>query len=130
MAEKIIKLSSFPYKGADGIERTALRGGKVDITEDADLERGERLGVFATDEDLKEGTVFGDFYAARQAKESSDEGASDSELAEQPAVKPKGNASRDAWAAYATAQGASEDETRPEDEGGLSRDALRDKYGS
>jgi hypothetical protein len=65
MAEKIIKVSSFPYSGEDGIERTALRGEKVDVN-GADLKRGERLEAFATDDDLKPGTVFGDFYAATQ----------------------------------------------------------------
>lgn len=40
---------------------------------------------------------------------------------------PKGNASRDEWAAYATTKGAPESETA---EDGLSRDELRDKYGA
>lgn len=42
---------------------------------------------------------------------------------------PKGNASRDEWAAYAASVGASEDETRPVEEGGLKQTELRDKYG-
>ncbi|MEV4197021.1 hypothetical protein [Micromonospora globbae] len=45
-------------------------------------------------------------------------------------AKPAGNASRDQWAAYAAKKGAPESETAPVDEGGLSRDALREKYGS
>lgn len=44
--------------------------------------------------------------------------------------RPHGNASRDAWAAYAATKGAPEDETKAVDEGGLSRDELRSKYGS
>lgn len=42
---------------------------------------------------------------------------------------PKGNASRDEWAAWATKQGAPDEETRPTDEGGLKQAELRDKYG-
>lgn len=41
---------------------------------------------------------------------------------------PKGNASRDEWAAYATSKGAPEEETRPVEDGGLGRDDLRAKY--
>ncbi len=44
--------------------------------------------------------------------------------------KPAGNASRDDWAAYAAATGAPQDDTRPVDQGGLSRDDLRAKYGN
>ena len=43
---------------------------------------------------------------------------------------PKGNASRDEWAAYATEQGAPEEETRPVEEGGLKQTELREKYGN
>lgn len=42
---------------------------------------------------------------------------------------PKGNATRDEWAAYATTKGAPEEDTRPVDEGGLKQTELRDKYG-
>lgn len=42
---------------------------------------------------------------------------------------PKGNASREEWAAYAATQGASTEETRPVEEGGLKQTELRDKYG-
>lgn len=134
MAERIIKLSSFPYKGADGVERTALRGETVDITEDIDLERGERLDVFATDDDLKPGTVFGDFYVAHQANLKAAADAGMPELAETPlapvVVKPGSNDSREKWVAYSRAKGAPDDELTPLDEGGLSRDRLREKYGS
>lgn len=44
--------------------------------------------------------------------------------------RPAGNASRDDWAAYATGKGAPAEETKPVDEGGLSRDDLRAKYGA
>lgn len=44
--------------------------------------------------------------------------------------KPAGNASRDDWAAYAASKGAPEEDTKPVDQGGLSRDDLRAKYGS
>jgi hypothetical protein len=48
---------------------------------------------------------------------------------EPPADVPAGNASRDDWAAYATSKGASADETKPVDEGGLKQADLRAKYG-
>jgi hypothetical protein len=44
--------------------------------------------------------------------------------------RPHGNASRETWAAYASTKGASGEETKPVDEGGLSRDDLRAKYGN
>jgi hypothetical protein len=43
---------------------------------------------------------------------------------------PKGNASRDEWAAYAASKGAPDEETQPVEDGGLGRDDLRAKYGS
>lgn len=50
-------------------------------------------------------------------------------LPEDTIEAPPGNASRDEWAEYAASQGAPEEETKPVDEGGLTRDALREKYG-
>lgn len=47
----------------------------------------------------------------------------------EPGDRPAGNGSREAWAAYATTKGAPEEETRTVDEGGLSRDDLRTRYG-
>lgn len=44
--------------------------------------------------------------------------------------EPKGNASRDEWAAYATTKGAPDEETKPVEDGGLSRDDLKAKYGT
>jgi hypothetical protein len=43
---------------------------------------------------------------------------------------PKGNASREDWAAYAKAKGAPDEETRSVEEGGLKQAELRDKYGN
>lgn len=43
---------------------------------------------------------------------------------------PKGNASREEWAAYAANVGAPEEETRPVEEGGLKQTELREKYGN
>jgi hypothetical protein len=43
---------------------------------------------------------------------------------------PKGNASREEWAAYASSKGASSDETKPVEEGGLKQAELREKYGN
>jgi hypothetical protein len=42
---------------------------------------------------------------------------------------PKGNASREDWAAYAEGKGATAEELADPADGGLSRDDLRDKYG-
>lgn len=47
-----------------------------------------------------------------------------------PNAPPKGNSSRDEWAAYATKKGAPAEETRPVEEGGLKQTELRDKYGA
>jgi hypothetical protein len=41
---------------------------------------------------------------------------------------PKGNASREEWAAYATTKGAPAEETKPVEEGGLKQTELREKY--
>lgn len=42
---------------------------------------------------------------------------------------PRGNASRENWAAFATSKGAPAEETKPVEEGGLRQAELRDKYG-
>jgi hypothetical protein len=42
---------------------------------------------------------------------------------------PAGNASREAWAAFAAANGAPQEETASVEDGGLSRDELRSRYG-
>jgi hypothetical protein len=44
--------------------------------------------------------------------------------------EPGRNASREAWATYAKSKGASADKLKDPSEGGLSRDDLRDEYGS
>ena len=44
------------------------------------------------------------------------------------AVEPAGNASREAWEAFARAQGASEDDLKAADGSPLGRDELRAKY--
>lgn len=44
--------------------------------------------------------------------------------------EPKGNASREDWVAYATTKGAPEEETKPVEDGGLSRNDLKAKYGT
>lgn len=52
---------------------------------------------------------------------------------EEPVVDeaPKGNASRNEWAAYAKEKkGAPDEETRPVEEGGLKQTELREKYGN
>lgn len=56
--------------------------------------------------------------------------ASEQQAAQPGNSRPAGNAGRDAWAAYAETQGSPAEETRPVDEGGLSRDELRTKYGT
>jgi hypothetical protein len=140
MADKIIKTASFWYAGPNGVERTALRGETVNITDEADLERGERLDAFATKDDLKPASLFGAWYTAYQANKKAAADAGMPELAEQPdevveqpdevVEQPGGNDSRDKWVAYARSEDAPESELVPVAEGGLSRDALRDKYGA
>lgn len=46
------------------------------------------------------------------------------------AEKPSRSASRDDWAAYARTQGAPDTELAEREQGGLTRDELRDKYGA
>ena len=131
MAEKTIKLASFWYLGEDGIERTALRGETVELGE-ADVARGERLGTFASDADLKPGTVFGDWYTAQAANQKAATDAGIPALVEpvnpDAPEKPAASASRATWAAYAASKGAPEAETA--EQGGLTRDQLREKYGA
>lgn len=144
MAEQTIKLASFWYVGQDGVERTALRGETIDLVDERDRRRGERLDAFATDADFEPGTVFGDFYLARQANRV-DAGLLDLGLAPvvpvapvpstpapviDPPIKPGGAESRDKWAAYAKAMGAPESATAPVELGGMTRDELRAEYGS
>lgn len=43
---------------------------------------------------------------------------------------PKGNASREEWAAFAAGKGASDEELQAVEDGGSSRDELRAKYGA
>lgn len=61
---------------------------------------------------------------AEADSDADSDGDSDEELVDVPG----GNASRDEWVAFAQTQGATEEETKPTDEGGLKRDELRDKY--
>lgn len=65
--------------------------------------------------------------AVEQDDEPTDVGADMSSLQDQA---PAGNAKREEWVAYARDKGASEDELKAQEEGGLSRDELRDKYGA
>lgn len=44
--------------------------------------------------------------------------------------RPDGRAGREKWAEYAKLRGASEDEVKPESEGGLSKADLVEKYGN
>ncbi|MFI5839450.1 hypothetical protein ACIA8K_07020 [Catenuloplanes sp. NPDC051500] len=133
MAKQTIKHGAFWYIDAQNRSVTALRGETVDIPGDDDLERGERLDAFATAKDLVDGTPFAMFLAARRAAlgespvpELPDEPA-DSEQPDE-LEKPAANASRKDWAAYAASQGAPDEETA--EQGGLTRDQLREKYGA
>lgn len=63
---------------------------------------------------------------ARQSRVS----ATPAPASEEPNAKPGNNDSREKWVAYATSKNAPAEETKPVNEGGLSRDALRDKYGA
>lgn len=44
--------------------------------------------------------------------------------------QPKGNASREEWAAYAKTKGAADEEVAPVEDGGLKQTELREKYGN
>lgn len=66
MAEKTILHASFWFTDENGLHQTATRGETVDITNDADLKRGERHGAFASKEDLAEGSPFAAFVASRE----------------------------------------------------------------
>lgn len=59
----------------------------------------------------------------------SDGGTGDGANVSTSVEAPKKNASRDAWAEYATSQGAPEEETKSQDDGGSDRAALIAKYG-
>lgn len=67
MAEKTIRHASFWYTTAGGVGKTALRGDTIDIERPEDVERGERHGAFASEEDLAEGAPLAAHIAARQA---------------------------------------------------------------
>ncbi|WP_433078875.1 hypothetical protein ACQP1P_38590 [Dactylosporangium sp. CA-052675] len=94
-----------------------------------DLERHVRKGMVA-----EEGTPEADAAVVGGQPVvfgQSDAGTPQSQVDQQQrGDRPRGNASRADWAAYAASQGAPEDETKAEDEGGLSRDDLRAKYGN
>lgn len=55
MAEKTIRHASFWYLDGQGRHLTALRGDTVDIPREEDIERGGRLGAFATPEEVRLG---------------------------------------------------------------------------
>jgi hypothetical protein len=102
------------------------------VNED-DLQRHIRKGMVAEEgtEEAEAATPFGKpvtFDAAGMPVTEPPKPASD--RGQRTDGKPAGNASRDDWAAYAATKGAPEEETRAQDEGGLSRDDLRAKYGS
>lgn len=96
-----------------------------DVNQD-DLDRHVRKGMVA-----KEGSPEADAASPVGRPVEFDEGGIPTPRETRRAEgRPAGNASRDEWAAYAASKGAPEDETRPVDEGGLSRDDLRAKYGA
>lgn len=70
---------------------------------------------------------FGAPPAVEQDDQPTDVGVDTASLEDQA---PAGNAKREDWVAYARDHGASEDELKAQEEGGLSRDELRDKYGA
>jgi hypothetical protein len=106
-----------------------------DVNRD-DLERHLRKGMVAeqgTDE-AKRATPFGQPVQFDERGMPKDEATLAAERDAESrragsAGAPGGNASRDAWAAHAASLGAPQEETRPVEEGGLSRDELRARYG-
>jgi hypothetical protein len=84
------------------------------------LYKGSPVPPFIGEDELKR--LAGDGHIAE---------VTEAPTAEEPVVDtPKGNASREEWAAYAATKGAPEEETKPVDEGGLKQTELRDKYGN
>jgi hypothetical protein len=86
---------------------------------------------------LYQGSPIPPYIGKDEIKRLADEGhisEKDEEPTEEPTPEepvsgsPKGNASRDEWAAYATSKGAPVEETRPVEEGGLKQTELREKY--
>jgi hypothetical protein len=65
--------------------------------------------------------------AVSQEEEMTDIGADTSTLSSSD--QPAGNAKRDDWADFARGKGAPDEELVAPEEGGLTRDELRDKYG-
>lgn len=128
MAEKTILLAAFPYTDADGRMRDAMRGDRVNV-DGADLERGERLGAFATEADLKPDAPFGKWLATNRPSAVEPE-----PVVTQPepvaTVKPSGKDSREKWVDYARSKDAPETELVSVEQGGLTRDQLREQYGA
>ena len=131
---KTIYLGAFPYIDANGVDRYALRGEQVELGK-ADLERGERLGAFALPEHLAAGSEFATWLDQHRQVELDEPDP----VATQPVeldkedldpVEPGADASRSAWVEYARAMGAPTEELAAASQGGLSRDALRTRYGS
>lgn len=78
------------------------------------------------DENARLRAQIADLQAAL-ARSSSASGAS---VTAEQLERPSRGDSREKWAAYAKDRGAPEDELVPVDEGGLTRDRLREKYGA
>lgn len=152
MAEKTVYLRAFPYTDDKGRERVALRGETVELTAE-DVERGERLGAFVLDagptpayeavaedledEDIEGGEPLNAFAPEPALVPTAPLVEPEPSPVAGPAVdvstatdKPSGRDSREKWAAYAATKEAAEAELAPVDEGGLTRDQLREKYGA
>jgi len=99
----------------------------LDSGEAGDVQKQEDDAVKAQEEAAQKRTD--ESEAAGPAADKA-AGVTDDADEDDDAPRPGGNASRDDWAAYAESKGAAKDETRPVDQGGLSRDDLRLKYGT
>jgi len=118
MAEKMIKFRLFHFyveeEGADGqtvlTERNASYGQTVDIPRDADVERGEELGAFYTDEEI----------------EAIKDGSYEGEDAEQIAARLSGGAGFPGVPPFSDAEGYGGQMVGGYPVGGMSADELSD----
>lgn len=76
----------------------------------------------------KRAAASGDTGAAPKGRHG--QGSEQTQVSAEPAEVPKGNASREEWAAYAKSKGASDEEVGPVEDGGFNRDDLRAQYGA
>lgn len=115
--ERVVRHAVFAYTDADGVYCTALRGDKIQIG-GAELERGERFGVFFDDED--EAAVALDLLAGALVGDDEDLDDGEDDDNADPATSPPGATPDEVAAAAAAAaaelastEGAGDEPERP-----------------